>query len=54
MVLLASGGMTHRFYPFRELRQHESSKAPDNILHVESYEADQHVLSMLARATTPA
>ena len=23
-VLLASGGMTHRFFPFRELRQHES------------------------------
>ena len=33
--------MTHRFFPFRELRQHESSKAPENILHRESYEADQ-------------
>jgi 3,4-dihydroxyphenylacetate 2,3-dioxygenase len=46
VLLLASGGMTHRFYPFRELRQHESSKAPDNILHLESYEADQRVLKM--------
>jgi 3,4-dihydroxyphenylacetate 2,3-dioxygenase len=47
VVLLASGGMTHRFYPFRELRQHESSAAPENILNLESYEADQRVLKML-------
>ena len=46
VLLLASGGMTHRFFPFRELRQHESSKAPENILHRESYEADQRVLRM--------
>jgi len=46
-VLLASGGMTHRFFPFRELRNRESSKAPDNIFNLESYEADQHVLRML-------
>jgi len=46
-VLLASGGMTHRFFPFRELRSHESSAAPANILGVESYEADQRVLRML-------
>ncbi len=46
VVLLASGGMTHRFYPFRELRQHESSAAPANILNAESYEADQRVLKM--------
>jgi aromatic ring-opening dioxygenase catalytic subunit (LigB family) len=47
VVVLASGGMTHRFFPLRELRQHESSKAPENILHRESYEADQRVLRML-------
>ena len=47
VVVLASGGMTHRFFPLRELRKHESSKVPDNILHLESYEADQHVLRML-------
>ena len=46
-VLLASGGMTHRFFPFRELRAHESSDAPANILGLESYEADQRVLRML-------
>ena len=47
VVVLASGGMTHRFFPFRELRKHESSKAPENILHLESYEADQRVIRML-------
>jgi 3,4-dihydroxyphenylacetate 2,3-dioxygenase len=49
VVLLASGGMTHRFFPFRELRQHESSAVPENILHEESYEADQKVIGMLQR-----
>ena len=47
VVILASGGMTHRFFPFQELRQHESSAAPQNILNLESYEADQHVIRML-------
>jgi aromatic ring-opening dioxygenase catalytic subunit (LigB family) len=47
VVVLASGGMTHRFFPFRELRQHESSAAPENILGLESYEADQRVVRML-------
>jgi aromatic ring-opening dioxygenase catalytic subunit (LigB family) len=47
VVLLASGGMTHRFFPFRELRQHESSAAPANILHRESFDADQQVIGML-------
>ena len=49
VVLLASGGMTHRFFPFRELRAHESSRAPDNIFDLESYEADQRVLGMLEK-----
>ena len=47
VVLLASGGMTHRFYPFRELRNHESSAVPANILDRESYDADQRVLKMM-------
>lgn len=47
VVVLASGGMTHRFFPFRELRSHESSAVPDNILGRESYQADQRVLKML-------
>lgn len=47
VVLLASGGMTHRFLSFRELRGRESSAAPDNIYSPESYEADQKVLRTL-------
>jgi 3,4-dihydroxyphenylacetate 2,3-dioxygenase len=49
VVLLASGGMTHRFFPFRELRKRESSAVPDNIYDVASYEADQHVLGLLEK-----
>ena len=33
--------------PFRELRAHESSAAPANILHEESYAADQRVLTQM-------
>jgi 3,4-dihydroxyphenylacetate 2,3-dioxygenase len=47
VVLLASGGMTHRFFPFKELRKRESQRAPDNIYDMESYEADQLVLKKL-------
>jgi 3,4-dihydroxyphenylacetate 2,3-dioxygenase len=47
VVLLASGGMTHRFFPFRELRQRESQRAPDNIYDMASYEADQRVVKMM-------
>jgi 3,4-dihydroxyphenylacetate 2,3-dioxygenase len=46
VVILASGGMTHRFFPFRELRHHESS-AIENIISPEAAEADAHVLRML-------
>jgi 3,4-dihydroxyphenylacetate 2,3-dioxygenase len=46
-VLLASGGMTHRFFPFRELRQHEASDPTKNIFSPEAYAADLRVLDML-------
>jgi len=46
VVSLASGGMTHRFFPFREPRDHESS-AIENIISPESAEADAKVLGML-------
>jgi aromatic ring-opening dioxygenase catalytic subunit (LigB family) len=49
VVLLASGGMTHRFFGFKELRQRESQRAPDNIYDMAYYEADMHVLDMLRR-----
>src|SRR5919206_1024039 len=46
VVLLASGGLSHRFLPFRELRSRESSSL-DNIITPEARQADEHVLSML-------
>jgi 3,4-dihydroxyphenylacetate 2,3-dioxygenase len=49
VVLLASGGMTHRFFPFRELRRRESQRAPDNIYDPRYYEADMAVLGMFER-----
>ncbi len=47
IVVLASGGLTHRFFPFKELRKHESSD-PSNIITREARDADEHVLEMLA------
>jgi 3,4-dihydroxyphenylacetate 2,3-dioxygenase len=46
VVLLASGGMTHRFFSFRELRNHESSD-PKNIISPEARAADEHILDLL-------
>jgi 3,4-dihydroxyphenylacetate 2,3-dioxygenase len=47
VVLLASGGMTHRFFNFKDLRKRESQRAPDNIYDPAYYEADMKVLDML-------
>ena len=47
VVLLASGGMTHRFFPFRELRSHEASDPARNVISPEAHEADRHVLDLL-------
>ena len=49
VVLLASGGMTHRFFNFKELRKRESQRAPDNIYDVKYYDADMKVLGMLGK-----
>ncbi len=46
VVLLASGGLTHRFLPFRDLRGHESSSL-ENIHSPEARAADEHVLELL-------
>jgi 3,4-dihydroxyphenylacetate 2,3-dioxygenase len=46
VVLLASGGLSHRFLPFRELRGRESSSV-ENVITPESAAADQHVLKLL-------
>mgnify|MGYP003338844924 CR=1 FL=1 len=48
VVVLASGGMTHRFFTFRELRNRESSDVK-NIISPESLEADRKVLGMFER-----
>jgi 3,4-dihydroxyphenylacetate 2,3-dioxygenase len=49
VVLLASGGMTHRFFGFKELRQREAQRAPDNIYDRAYYDADMRVLDLLQR-----
>lgn len=46
VILLASGGLSHRFLPFRELRTRESSNV-ENIITPESAAADQRVLGLL-------
>jgi 3,4-dihydroxyphenylacetate 2,3-dioxygenase len=47
VVLLASGGMSHKFLSFRELRGHESSDL-SNLHSPKAGEYDQKVLSMFA------
>ena len=49
VVLLASGGMTHRFFGFKELRQREAQRAPDNIYDRAYYDADMHVLDLMRK-----
>jgi 3,4-dihydroxyphenylacetate 2,3-dioxygenase len=49
VVLLASGGMTHRFFNFKALRNREAQRAPENIYDRAYYDADMKVLGMLER-----
>lgn len=46
VVLLASGGMSHRFWPLRQLREHESCD-PSHIITPEARQADERVLAWL-------
>jgi 3,4-dihydroxyphenylacetate 2,3-dioxygenase len=46
VVLLASGGLSHRFLTFRELRTRESSSL-DNIKTPEARAADEHAISLM-------
>jgi 3,4-dihydroxyphenylacetate 2,3-dioxygenase len=46
VVLLASGGLSHRFLTFRELRTRESSSL-DNIVTPEARTADERVISLM-------
>lgn len=40
VIIIASGSLSHTFYPLRELRQHEASD-PKHIFSREAFEADQ-------------
>jgi 3,4-dihydroxyphenylacetate 2,3-dioxygenase len=46
VVLLASGGLSHRFWPMREFSQHEHAD-PVHIRTPEARAADEHVLALL-------
>lgn len=46
VVVLASGAMSHRFWPLRELRQHEPSD-PVHIVSSEHRAADERVMALL-------
>jgi 3,4-dihydroxyphenylacetate 2,3-dioxygenase len=46
VVVLASGGLSHRFFPFRQLRGRESSDL-SNVITSEARQADQHVLKLM-------
>ncbi len=48
VVLLASGAMSHTFWPLRELRRHEASD-PVHIFTQAARAADEHVLAAWAR-----
>ena len=46
VVLLASGGLSHRFWPLREIRDHETA-ALENIITPEAAAADQLLIARL-------
>jgi len=50
VVLLASGGLSHRFLRFRELRTRESADL-SNVATPAAAEADQHVLSLFSQGS---
>lgn len=47
VVVLASGAMSHKFWPLRQLRQHEPSD-PVHIVSAEHRAADERVMALLA------
>lgn len=46
VVLLASGGMSHRFWPLREIRDHEGSD-PSQVISAQARAADEAVVASL-------
>ena len=49
VVVLASGGLSHRFWPLREFRDHEGADPDRHIRTPEAAAADRHVLDCLGR-----
>ena len=47
VILIATGSLSHTFYPLRELRKHEASD-PSHIISREAYDADQQRLQWFA------
>ena len=48
VVILASGGLSHRFWPLRQFRDHEAADPARHIRTPEAYVADLRVLDWLA------
>jgi 3,4-dihydroxyphenylacetate 2,3-dioxygenase len=46
VVLLASGGLSHRFWPLREIRQHEGAGL-EHIINPQARAADERVIALL-------
>ena len=49
VVVLASGGLSHRFWPLREFREHEAADPDEHIRTPEAAAADRHVIDCLLR-----
>ncbi len=49
VVVLASGGLSHRFWPLKQFREHEGADPDLHLRTPEAAAADRHVLSCLAR-----
>lgn len=47
VVVLASGGLSHRFWPLRQFRDHEAADPELHIRTPEAREADRHVIERL-------
>lgn len=47
VVILASGGLSHRFWPLREFRDHEGADPDLHVRTPEAAAADRHVLQLL-------
>lgn len=48
VVVLASGGLSHRFWPLREFRDHEAADPDLHIITPEACAADRHVLELMS------